>query len=264
MHRYKKFAAIKPASRIAASDGYYRCDTALDMSRLPSSVRFHALIPAAGAGTRMGADVPKQYLSIGPRTLLEHAARTLAAVPRISQVLIVLAPLDERARALSFDRKVRLAAVGGPSRAASVRRGLQALDADPEDWVLVHDAARACLAVDEIEHLIDALADDPVGGLLAMPVADTLKRADAAGRVERTVPREQMWRAVTPQMFRVRLLRAALDAPGMTEIATDEASAVEALGVAPRLIEGRPTNIKITTPDDLALARAILAAREER
>lgn len=211
----------------------------------------------------MGGDVPKQYLAIGSRTLLEHAAHALAAVPRIAQVLIVLAPMDERARELSFDRKVRLAAVGGPTRAASVRRGLQALDAEPDDWVLVHDAARACLAVDEVERLIDVLAEDPVGGLLAVPVTDTLKRADAAGRVERTVPRDSIWRAVTPQMFRVRLLRAALEVPGMLDRATDEASAVEALGVAPRLVEGRPTNIKITTPDDLALARAILAARGE-
>jgi 2-C-methyl-D-erythritol 4-phosphate cytidylyltransferase len=142
-----------------------------------------------------------------------------------------------------------------------VRAGLDALQANDDDWVLVHDAARACLAREEVDQLIDVLLDEPVGGLLAVPVADTLKLADEAGRVLRTVPRERVWRAATPQMFRVGLLRSALDAPGMLALATDEASAIEALGHAPRLVEGRASNIKITTPDDLALARAILAGR---
>jgi 2-C-methyl-D-erythritol 4-phosphate cytidylyltransferase len=145
-----------------------------------------------------------------------------------------------------------------------VRAGLDALQANDHDWVLVHDAARACLTRAEVNRLIDVLRDDPVGGLLAMPVADTLKLADDMGRVKHTVPRERMWRAATPQMFRVGLLRTALDAPGMLARATDEASAIEALGHAPRLVEGRASNIKITTPDDLALARAILAGRAEQ
>lgn len=212
----------------------------------------------------MGAGLPKQYLDLAGRSLLERAAAVLAAVERIAQVLVVTAPDDERAEQLPFDRKVRCVARGGATRAATVRAGLDALQANDDDWVLVHDAARACLTREEVDHLIDVLRDDPVGGLLAMPVADTLKLGDDAGRIEHTVPRERMWRAATPQMFRVGLLRTALDAPGMLARATDEASAIEALGHAPRLVEGRVSNIKITTPDDLVLARAILAGRAEQ
>lgn len=212
----------------------------------------------------MGAEVPKQYLDLAGRSLLERTAAVLAAVEQVAQVLVVTAPDDARVATLSFDSKVRCVAVGGATRAASVRAGLDALQANDDDWVLVHDAARACLTRDEVDHLIDVLRDDPVGGLLAVPVADTLKLADDAGRVLRTVSRERMWRAATPQMFRVGLLRSALDAPGMLARATDEASAVEALGHAPLLVEGRASNIKITTPDDLALARAILAGRADR
>ncbi len=212
-------------------------------------------------GSRMGAAMPKQYLALAGRTLVEHAAAALCAVERIAQVLVVVAPGDGDAKRLSFHAKVRLAPVGGATRAASVRAGLDALQAAADDWVLVHDAARACLATADVDRLIDALRDDPVGGLLAVPVADTLKQADAAGRVLRTVPREAMWRAATPQMFRVGQLRQALDAPGVLDRATDEASAIEALGLAPRLVEGSASNIKITTPDDLVLARAILAGR---
>ncbi len=209
----------------------------------------------------MGADLPKQYLDLAGRSLVERAAAALCAVARIGQVVVVISPLDSHARQLSLPPKVRLAPVGGATRAASVRAGLDALDAAEDDWVLVHDAARACLAPADVDRLIDALLDDPVGGLLAVPVADTLKQSDAQNRVLRTVPRTSMWRAATPQMFRVGPLRGALDAPGMLERATDEASAIEALGLAPRLVEGSASNIKITTPDDLALARAILAGR---
>jgi 2-C-methyl-D-erythritol 4-phosphate cytidylyltransferase len=224
----------------------------------------HALIPAAGMGSRMGGEVPKQYLDLAGRSLLERTAAVLASVERIAQVLVVTAPDDARAAKLPFGRKVRCVASGGATRAASVRAGLDALQANDDDWVLVHDAARACLTRAEVDRLIDVLRDDPIGGLLAMPVADTLKLADDVGRVKYTVPRERMWRAATPQMFRVGLLRTALDAPGILARATDEASAIEALGHAPRLVEGRASNIKITTPDDLALARAILAGRAEQ
>jgi 2-C-methyl-D-erythritol 4-phosphate cytidylyltransferase len=211
----------------------------------------------------MGSEVPKQYLQLAGRSLLERTAAVLASVERIAQVLIVIAPGDSHAATLSLDRKVRLAAAGGATRAASVRAGLDALEADDADWVLVHDAARACLLPADVDGLLDALLGDPVGGLLATPVADTLKQADGAQRVLRTVPRDHMWRAATPQMFQVGMLRTALDAPGMLAQATDEASAIEALGQAPRLVEGPASNIKITTPPDLALARAILAARGE-
>jgi 2-C-methyl-D-erythritol 4-phosphate cytidylyltransferase len=218
----------------------------------------------------MGAQQPKQYLALGRRTMLAHAIDALCADPRIAQVLVVVAPADPHIAALGLDAlapRVSAAAVGGASRAASVRAGLDALaarGAADGDWVLVHDAARPCLAADELAALIDALVDDAVGGLLAQPLADTLKRADSADsvpRVQATVDRAQLWRAATPQMFRLATLRRALDAPGMIERATDEASAVEALGLAPRLVACGATNLKVTTAADVPLARAILQAQ---
>jgi len=218
---------------------YYRDELADDPhpeTCVLSLPRFFALVPAAGTGARMGADLPKQYLLLGHRTLLERTVAVLAAVPRIARVVVVTAPDDRYAAMLRYDPKVHLAPVGGATRAASVRAGLDALGAKSDDWV---------------------------GGLLACPVADTLKQSDGAGRVRQTVPRDAMWRAATPQMFRLELLRRALDAPGALQEATDESSAVEAIGYAPRLVEGLAGNLKITTPDDLALAAAILAARGE-
>lgn len=226
------------------------------MQSTHTSIRLHALIPAAGSGSRVGSQVPKQHLMLGKVSMLEHAAEALLADARIAQVLIVTAPGDTRR--IEREPRLRTAAVGGASRAASVRAGLDALGAGDDDWVLVHDAARPCLAADELAALIDALLDDPVGGLLAVPLADTLKRADDLGRVETTLDRARLWRAATPQMFRVGLLRSALDAPGMLDRATDEASAVEALGHRPQLVSGQATNIKVTTAADLPLAQAIL------
>jgi 2-C-methyl-D-erythritol 4-phosphate cytidylyltransferase len=181
-------------------------------------------------------------------------------------VLVVVAPDDDRyhalANPLANPGRVRFAAVGGATRAETVNNGLQQLSLDggahDDDWVLVHDAARPCLARAELQQLIDSLRGDPVGGLLAVPVADTLKRADDAQRCAQTVPREQLWRAATPQMFRCGVLRRALAQPQARANATDEAAAVEALGLRPRLIEGRVTNIKVTLQDDLPLAAAIL------
>ena len=236
---------------------------------IPSvSTHLHALIPAAGIGSRVGADLPKQYLPIGARTMLEHAVQALLADARIARVQVVAAPGDTRAAALPalMQPRVAVASVGGESRAASVRAGLDALltlGAGAQDWVLVHDAARPCVAPTELAALIDALADEPVGALLAVPLADTLKRAVADGpdgaRVATTIDRRALWRAATPQAFRIDTLRRALDAPGMLAQATDEASAVEALGLAPRLVACAATNLKVTTADDLPLARAILA-----
>jgi 2-C-methyl-D-erythritol 4-phosphate cytidylyltransferase len=232
--------------------------------------RLHALIPAAGTGARLGADMPKQYLVLGDRTMLEHAIDAMLADLRIDRVLVVVAPGDARVASLGLSKRssrVATAPVGGASRADSVRAGLDALAAHgaaEDDWVLVHDAARPCLAADELRALVDALADDAVGGLLAQPLVDTLKRADAAAdapRVQATVDRARLWRAATPQMFRLATLRRALDAPGIRERATDEASAVEALGLAPRLIACSATNLKVTTAADVPLARAILQAQ---
>jgi 2-C-methyl-D-erythritol 4-phosphate cytidylyltransferase len=228
------------------------------------------LIPAAGAGTRHGGEVPKQYALLGGRPLLVHAVDALLADPRIATVLVVVAPGDTRWRALAFDPRVRCAAVGGACRAQSVRNGLQELAARDEDWILVHDAARPCLAAGELARLIDEVTDDEVGGLLALPLADTLKRGDCGAdaapssrccRVQATVDRDGLWRALTPQMFRAGVLARALQAAGPLERITDESAAVEALGLRPRLVAGEATNIKVTTPADFPLAEAILARR---
>ena len=225
--------------------------------------RFFALVPAAGSGSRMGAERPKQYLELAGRPMLWHALQTLTSVSRIKQVYVVLSPEDEWWD--SFDwtdlaARLRVLRVGGAARAESVGHALAALEAElaAEDWVLVHDAARACLTESQVDGLIDVLKDDPVGGLLAQPVADTLKRSSPDGRVEATVSREAMWQAQTPQMFRLGLLRKALQAsPGVT----DEAGAVEALGLSPRLVATDASNFKVTYPQDLALAGLILRAR---
>ncbi len=217
------------------------------------------LIPAAGLGSRMGGDVPKQYAPLAGRAMLEHAIDALLADARIERVLVVVAPDDVRHRRLACGARVEFVAAGGASRAESVRNGLArlAMRASADDWVIVHDAARPCLARDELGALIDALADDPVGGLLAVPIADTLKRADG-GRVAQTIERAGLWRALTPQMFRLGVLDDALERVGDLASITDESSAVERIGHAPRLVPGRASNVKVTRPDDVPLAEAIL------
>lgn len=208
---------------------------------------------------------PKQYLQLGGRTLLEWSVAAMRADARIAGVLVVVAADDTRAGRLDLGAGVRIAAAGGDTRAATVRNGLRVLresGAAEDDWVLVHDAARCCLAADELTALIDAVLADgaaAAGGLLALPLADTVKRDDGAARVAQTVDRCGLWRAATPQMFRLGVLARALEAAG--DAVTDEASAVEALGLCPRLVAGRATNIKLTTPDDLPLALAILRAQ---
>jgi 2-C-methyl-D-erythritol 4-phosphate cytidylyltransferase len=228
------------------------------MSTLPDA-RVFGLIPAAGRGTRMGGDLPKQYAPLAGRPMLQHAIDALLADRRIESVLVVVAAGDERWLPRAVDARVEFAATGGASRAESVRNGLArlALRAGAADWVLVHDAARPCLAREELAALIDALTDDPVGGLLALPIADTIKRA-SGGRVERTVERAHLWRALTPQMFRLGVLDTALARAHDLAAITDESSAVESIGHAPRLVPGRASNIKVTRPDDLPLAEAIL------
>lgn len=225
--------------------------------------RYFAIVPAAGSGSRMGAERPKQYLPLAGRPLIWHALATLCAVPEIERVVVVISAEDEWWAVhdwSSFDGRLQVLRAGGATRAETVRNALRALGDDlvPEDWVLVHDAARACLARHHVEVLLETLADDPVGGLLAQPVADTLKRSDGAGRVQQTVSRDSMWQAQTPQMFRAGLLIRALDEkPGVT----DEAGAVEACGLAPKLVPADATNFKVTYPQDLALAELILHSR---
>ncbi len=207
----------------------------------------------------MGGDVPKQYAPLGGRPMLEHAIAALLADRRIERVLVVVAAGDERYKRLACDARVAFAAAGGASRAESVRNGLArlAMSASAEDWVLVHDAARPCLAREELAALIDALIDDPVGGLLAVPIADTVKRA-ADGHVAGTVDRAGLWRALTPQMFRLGVLDDAYERVRDLATLTDESSAVERIGHAPRLVPGRATNVKVTQADDVPLAEAIL------
>ncbi|MEN3031274.1 2-C-methyl-D-erythritol 4-phosphate cytidylyltransferase [Chromobacterium amazonense] len=220
-----------------------------------------ALVPAAGSGSRFGAPSPKQYLQLNGRPLMWHALATLAAVPAIDKVAVVISPQDEWFDDFDWSLpKLEVHRVGGSSRAQSVANGLAALAPAEDDWVLVHDAARCCLSVAAVERLIAALAGHPVGGLLALPVPDTVKRADAEGHVAATVPRNALWLAQTPQMFRAGLLARALG-EGAAEDITDEASAVERQGLKPLLVEGDAQNFKVTYPRDLALAKAILAAR---
>ncbi len=226
-------------------------------SILPSTRRLLGLIPAAGSGTRIGAAVPKQYAALAGKTMLEHAIDALLCEPRIDRVLVVVAPGDTRCQALALDSRVGWAAVGGSSRAHSVRNGLRALQPQADDWIVVHDAARPCLSRDELTDLIDAVTADDVGGLLALPVADTLKRA-AGGRATQTIDRSFLWRALTPQVFRAGLLERAFDAAGGLDEVTDEAAAIERLGLQPLLVVGAATNIKVTTPADWPLAEAIL------
>jgi len=225
--------------------------------------RHFALVPAAGSGARFGSEVPKQYLELVGRPLIFHTLAALCRCERIDQVWVVLSPGDEwwgSYHWATLGGKLHAVFCGGATRAESVANGLAALTgvlAD-DDWVLVHDAARPCLSQDMLASLCDQLADDPVGGLLAVPVADTLKRADAQQRVSATEPRHGLWQAQTPQMFRYAVLRKALNE---NVAVTDEASAIEATGLKPRLVRADATNLKVTFPADLHLAALILQGR---
>lgn len=224
--------------------------------------RYIALVPAAGAGRRLGGDIPKQYLSLAGRPLLWHTLQALSALPEVEQVAVAIAPDDEWFETFDWPQeKLLVLRQGGATRALTVRQGMAALLAqhvlDEQDWLLVHDAARCCLSTALVERLIAELTGDPVGGLLALPVADTVKFADDEQRVARTVPRDGLWLAQTPQMFRVGLLQQAFTADS-EGLCTDEASAVEALGLAPRLVAGTPLNFKVTYAQDLALATVLL------
>jgi 2-C-methyl-D-erythritol 4-phosphate cytidylyltransferase len=213
----------------------------------------------------MGGTSPKQYLEIAGRPLLYYALRAVVRHPGIEQVVAVLAPDDAHFARYDWDElapKLAPLYCGGRTRAASVFNGLVASHdlIGESDWVLVHDAARPCLESGALDRLLAELAEDDTGGLLAVPLADTLKRSAGDTRVARTEPRDNLWLAQTPQMFRYRVLLEALHRadPGCV---TDEASAIEALGLKPKLVMGDPLNIKVTYPEDLALAEAILKSR---
>jgi 2-C-methyl-D-erythritol 4-phosphate cytidylyltransferase len=224
--------------------------------------KLFALIPAAGSGSRMGGELPKQYQPLAGKPLLHHALNCLCSSPSIERVFVVLAQGDKhfaRHAWQPFAAKVEPLYCGGETRAASVFNGLLAArDAvDGSDWMLVHDAARPCLAAEALERLIAGLRDEQTGGLLALPVVDTLKRGDPDAYVVQTEPRENLWQAQTPQMFRYRLLLEALRAIDPA-VATDEARAIEQLGLRPKLVMGDMRNLKVTYPQDLALAELIL------
>jgi 2-C-methyl-D-erythritol 4-phosphate cytidylyltransferase len=234
-------------------------------------MRYFLVIPAAGSGRRFASSSPKQYAPLGSSTVIEHALAPFEADPDCAGIVVALAVQDSEWPAIAA-RRTRLieTAAGGEQRAHSVRNALRALAAHvrDDDWIMVHDAARPCFTSADLAVLKRELAPHPVGGLLAVPLADTLKRALERGshvtHVDGTLDRDGLWRAATPQVFRfgvlLRALEAALDAG---RLPTDEAQAIEWSGQRPRLVAGRADNIKVTTADDLALAGAILAARKE-
>jgi 2-C-methyl-D-erythritol 4-phosphate cytidylyltransferase/2-C-methyl-D-erythritol 2,4-cyclodiphosphate synthase len=234
----------------------------------PAAPRHWVLIPAAGAGKRMGSAIPKQYLPLAGRPVIAHTLDIFLQHPRIAGLVVIVGGEDEwwpEIAARLAPAKPLWVAEGGAERCHSVSNGLEALrgHAHPNDWVLVHDAARPCLIDADLDRLLDQLTDDPVGGLLAAPVRDTLKQADGTGRVATTVDRSQLWHALTPQMFRLELLHESLrSALAQGLLVTDEAAALEAAGFSPRLIEGRADNLKITRPEDLALAEFYLARKQ--
>ena len=230
--------------------------------------KYWAVIPAAGVGRRMGVELPKQYLKLLGKTVLEHTIERLGKHPDICGIVVALSAED------TFWPELRVASaknihtvVGGEERCHSVLNALNYLDndiAEKDDWVLVHDAARPCIRQDDLDRLISELKDYPQGGLLGLPVSDTVKRTDTSGNVVETVERNQLWRALTPQMFPLGALRNALQgAIDKGALVTDDASAMELSGSFPHMVEGHSDNIKITRPQDLKLAELYLSQQED-
>ncbi|MFN0183564.1 MAG: 2-C-methyl-D-erythritol 4-phosphate cytidylyltransferase [Aquabacterium sp.] len=239
------------------------------MKPTPQAVpRCHAVVPCAGVGERAGTAGPKQYQPLAGRAVVAHTLEALAAVAALDRIIVVLAAQDARFEAEvgpALAGRTTAARRGGATRAASVLAGLELLTecgADEQDWVLVHDAARCLLQPAAVLRLIDACRDDAVGGLLAMPVADTLKTsASQPARAQATLVRTDKWLAQTPQMFRLGMLRNALGQAG--DAVTDESSALEAIGLQPLLVRGAADNLKVTWPEDFMLAEALLQARDK-
>ncbi|MCP3869336.1 MAG: 2-C-methyl-D-erythritol 4-phosphate cytidylyltransferase [Gammaproteobacteria bacterium] len=225
------------------------------MSRQPA---FWSVVPAAGAGRRMGSEIPKQYLPLGGKTVIEHTLERLVSNQRIQGAFVAVSPGDPWWPECSYADHPRVTRVdGGSERAHSVFNALQklALVAQENDWVLVHDAARPCLRRGDLDYLMDTLSEHSVGGILGIPLHDTVKRSDGNGQVLETLPRDKLWRAFTPQMFRLSALTQSLKSTFKQGVlVTDEASAIEWMGMMPQLVEGHADNIKITRPEDLELA----------
>ena len=227
-----------------------------------SKSRLWALIPAAGVGARMAADLPKQYLTVRNKTILEHTLSLFLEVEKIAGVQLCLSPDDVYWQEIAFSHEKLLPTCdGGAHRADSVLSGLKSLEkvASVDDWVLIHDAARPCLSKELLSTLIASLIDDPVGGVLGVPVADTLKNVSSEG-IESTVDRSTLWAAQTPQMFRLGFLRDCLQKAFASDVVvTDEASCIEAAGFKPKIVLGERPNIKVTYPEDLAWVEYFLA-----
>jgi 2-C-methyl-D-erythritol 4-phosphate cytidylyltransferase len=222
------------------------------------SINFWAVVPAAGVGKRMNADRPKQYLELAGKTVIEHTLLRLLSAQVFTAVAVAISEEDPYWPDLDVSaHKKIITAAGGKERADSVLSALKAIRtvASDDDWVLVHDAARPCITTIDIHHLIDSLKTDEIGGILALSSHDTLKSVQGDNVIVGTLDRSHIWRALTPQMFRYGLLKNALEAAEGNAAITDEASALELQGMQPKIVEGRPDNIKITRPEDLALAQ---------
>lgn len=231
----------------------------LPFTQQNSMAKFHVIIPAAGSGSRMATTLPKQYLPLLGRSIISWTLETFLACERINSLHIVLSAEDAFWETQNIlHPKLSILRCGGETRASTVLNALNQLNVDVEDWVLVHDAARPGLTPALLDLLLNEVQDDAVGGLLAIPVADTLKRSNQDHRVANTEPRDSLWQAQTPQMFRYGILKDALTKSSVAP--TDEAQAVEALGFCPKLVNGQLRNLKITYPQDLALAEAIINA----
>ncbi len=223
---------------------------------------FHVIIPAAGTGARMENVLPKQYLQLAGQPIISHIIQTFFNHPRIASIHLALSPKDAFWNSLSLNSGSRLHIhyTGGNSRSETVLNTLEAIDVDDNDWILVHDAARPGLSNKALTRLLDTLGDDDVGGLLALPVADTIKKSNEVNQVEKTVSRQNLWQAQTPQMFRCTTLKQALiDFEGQP---TDEAEVIEAMGLSPKLVLGELKNLKVTYPEDLALLEVLFEKSE--
>ena len=223
---------------------------------------FHIIIPAAGSGSRMQNTLPKQYLPLAGKPMISHTIKVFFEHARISSIHLALSPDDDFWRSLTIEpaSKLKLHYTGGESRSQTVLNTLQVMDVAEDDWILVHDAARPGLTHQLLDNLLNTLENDAVGGLLALPLADTLKQSDAQNQVKKTIARDSLWQAQTPQMFRAATLKKALE--NFDGMPTDEAEAVEALGLSPKLVQGELANLKVTYPQDLAFLEALFKQRE--